>query len=162
MLETLCDLYAHQEWADAEHWSAIESCPPALSDDELRHRLQHLHLVQRGFLKIFKAESVNLREELQKELPLSELKAVAREYHKEVIPFLRTVAPERLEEKLIVPWFPGGFSPTFREAAMQSVMHSLYHRGQNAARIKQLGSKPPLTDYIVWVYKNRPAPAWTD
>jgi uncharacterized damage-inducible protein DinB len=162
MLETLRDLYAHQEWADAEHWSAIESYPPALSDDELRKRLQHLHLVQRGFLKIFKSEPVDLREEMKNELSLSDLRSVARAYHKEVIPFLQTVAPERLEEKLIIPWFPAGFSPTFREAAMQAVMHSLYHRGQNAARIKQLGSKPPLTDYIAWIYKGRPAPAWTD
>jgi uncharacterized damage-inducible protein DinB len=162
MLETLRDLYAHQEWADAEHWSAIESCAPALTDGELRHRLQHLHLVQRGFLKIFKAETVNLREELQKELSLSDLKSVARAYHQEVIPFLETVGPERLDQTLIVPWFPGGFSPTFREAAMQSVMHSLYHRGQNAARIKQLGTKPPVTDYIAWIYKGRPAPVWTD
>ena len=162
MLETLRDLYAHQEWADAEHWSAIESCAPALSDGELHQRLQHLHLVQRGFLKIFKAEHVNLREELQKELPLSDLKSVARAYHKEVIPFLEGVVVERLEEKLTIPWFPAGFSPTFREAAMQSVMHSLYHRGQNAARLKQLGAKPPLTDYIAWVYKGRPAPVWTD
>jgi uncharacterized damage-inducible protein DinB len=162
MLETLRDLYTHQEWADAEHWSAIESCPPALGDEELRQRLQHLHLVQRGFLHVFKAEAINLKEELQKKLPLSDLKSTARAYHREVIPFLQGVAVDRLDEKLTIPWFPGGFSPTFREAALQCVMHSYYHRGQNATRIKQLGGKPPLTDYIAWVYKGRPAPVWTD
>ena len=162
MLETLRDLYAHQEWADAKHWSAIESCPPALGDDELRERLTHLHSVQRGFLKVFKAEPMNVEEEFKKKPTLVELKSSARAYHQEVHAFMDDLVAERLDEKVAVPWFPGGFSPTLREAALQAVMHSLYHRGQNAARIKQLGTKPPLTDYIVWVYKGRPAPAWPD
>src|SRR5260370_21392222 len=152
MLETLRDLYAHQEWADAEHWAAIESCPSALGDDELRDRLTHLHIVQQGFLKVFKGQPINIKEELSKKPPLADLKASAQGYHQEVLPFMDAVASERLDERLVVPWFPGGFSPTFREAALQAVMHSLYHRGQNATRIKQLGTKPPLTDYIVWAY----------
>jgi uncharacterized damage-inducible protein DinB len=162
MLETLRDLYAHQEWADAEHWTAIESCKPALSDDELRDRLAHLHIVQRGFLKVFKGEPINLKEEFGKKPSLAELKASARVYHQEVIPFMGAIPAERLDEKVVVPWFPAGFSPTFREAALQAVMHSLYHRGQNATRIKQLGARPPVTDYIAWVFKGRPAPIWPD
>lgn len=162
MLETLRDLYAHQEWADARHWAAIESCPPASTDDELRERLTHLHVVQISFLKLFKSEPVNIKEDLSKKSSLPELKSLARAYHREVIPFMDAIPSDRLEEKLVVPWFPGGFSPTLREAALQAVMHSLYHRGQNAARIKQIGGKPPLTDYIAWVYKGRPAPPWPD
>jgi len=162
MLETLRDLYLHQEWADAEHWSAIESCPPALTDDEIRDRLTHIHIVQRGFLKVFRAEPINIKEELSKKQPLTDLKSTARAYHQEVIPFLDTLTPQRLSEQVAVPWFPGGFTLTLREAALQSAMHSLYHRGQNATRIKQLGTKPPLTDYIVWVFKGRPTPVWPD
>jgi uncharacterized damage-inducible protein DinB len=162
MLETLRDLYAHQEWADAEHWTAIEACPTALTDEELRDRLTHLHIVQRGFLKVFKAEPINIREELGKKPPLADLKATARTYHQEVIPFLDALAAERLDEKVVVPWFPGEFSLTLGEAALQAVTHSIYHRAQNATRIKQLGTKPPLTDYIVWVFKGRPAPLWPD
>jgi hypothetical protein len=44
------ELYAHQEWADAEHWRALEAHPPALEDKAIRDRLHHIHLVQHGFL----------------------------------------------------------------------------------------------------------------
>jgi len=162
MLETLRDLYAHQAWADAEHWTAIEACPAALSDDELRDRITHLHTVQRGFLKIFKGDLTNVEEEFKNKPPLPERKSSAREYHREALACLNELPVERLDERLVVPWFTGGFSPTLREGALQGVMHSLYHRGQNATRIKQLGGKPPLTDYIVWVYKGRPAAVWPD
>jgi hypothetical protein len=35
----LDELYAHQEWADAEHWRAIEAHPAALADKAIRERL---------------------------------------------------------------------------------------------------------------------------
>lgn len=162
ILETLRDFYAHQEWADAEHWRAIESCPPALTDDELRERLTHLHMVQIGFLKVFKGEPVNMDEHFKNKPALADLKASVRAYHRDVIPFIDALPAERLDERLVIPWFPGGFTPTLLEAALQAVTHSIYHRGQNASRIKQLGAKPPVTDYIAWVYKNRPAPRWPD
>ncbi len=44
------ELYAHQEWADAEHWRAFEAHPAALADPALRERLHHIHLVQSAFL----------------------------------------------------------------------------------------------------------------
>jgi hypothetical protein len=50
MNSLLCDLYGHQEWADAEHWRAIEAHPPALADTAIRDRLHHVHLVQHVFL----------------------------------------------------------------------------------------------------------------
>ena len=39
---------------------------------------------------------------------------------------------------------------------MQCVMHSQYHRGQNATRLRELGGSPPITDYILWLYKSKP------
>ena len=35
-------------------------------------------------------------------------------------------------------------------------MHSHYHRGQNATRLRELGGEPPMTDLIVWYWKGRP------
>jgi len=46
------------------------------------------------------------------------------------------------------------------EALTQAAMHSHYHRGQNATRLRELGGEPPMTDYIVWLWKGRPQPAW--
>jgi hypothetical protein len=50
MTTYLHELYAHQEWADAEHWRAFEAYPAALADQALRERLHHIHLVQSAFL----------------------------------------------------------------------------------------------------------------
>jgi uncharacterized damage-inducible protein DinB len=61
-----------------------------------------------------------------------------------------------------MPWFTDPpLSITVTEALTQCAMHSHYHRGQNATRLRELGGEPPGTDIIVWYWKNRPAPAWT-
>jgi len=46
----LDELYAHQEWADAEHWRALEGYPAGLADKAIWERLHHIHLVQSAFL----------------------------------------------------------------------------------------------------------------
>ena len=48
--EWLRDLYAHQAWADAEHWNAIGAHPAAREDAAIHQRLHHLHFVQHAFL----------------------------------------------------------------------------------------------------------------
>src|SRR5919108_2065113 len=50
MSELLRDLYAHQAWADAEHWRAIAAHQPAADDRIIQERLRHIHVVQRAFL----------------------------------------------------------------------------------------------------------------
>jgi uncharacterized damage-inducible protein DinB len=40
------------------------------------------------------------------------------------------------------------------------VLHGQAHRGQNATRMRDLGWKPPTTDYVIWVDKGRPDPDW--
>jgi hypothetical protein len=49
---------------------------------------------------------------------------------------------------------------TVAEALTQCAMHSHYHRGQNATRLRDLGGEPPPTDLIYWQWKGRPAGAW--
>ena len=44
----LRDFCAHQFWADAEHWRAIEAHSAAAADAAIRSRLHHIHQVQRG------------------------------------------------------------------------------------------------------------------
>jgi uncharacterized damage-inducible protein DinB len=39
-------------------------------------------------------------------------------------------------------------------------MHSHYHRGQNATRLRELGGTPPNTDLIVWYWKGQPESEW--
>jgi uncharacterized damage-inducible protein DinB len=72
-----------------------------------------------------------------------------------------SLSPTRLAEKVTIVWFNDPpLSITIAEALTQAAMHSHYHRGQNATRLRELGGSPPTTDYIVWLWKGRPKPAW--
>jgi uncharacterized damage-inducible protein DinB len=39
-------------------------------------------------------------------------------------------------------------------------MHSGYHRGQVARRLREHGAEPPLGDFIAWVWMGRPEADW--
>jgi uncharacterized damage-inducible protein DinB len=49
---------------------------------------------------------------------------------------------------------------TIGETMLQVAFHSTYHRGQANTRLRELGGKPPLVDYIAWIWLGRPAPRW--
>lgn len=40
-----------------------------------------------------------------------------------------------------------------REVVLQVIFHSMYHRGQAAAMLRQLGAPPPATDYLVYAVR---------
>jgi uncharacterized damage-inducible protein DinB len=160
MKDTLKDLFAHQAWADAAHWRAVAALPAALEDPAARQRLHHIHVVQRGFLALARGEAPRVTK-LEDFESLSALRTDNRRYHSEAAAFLAAVGDARLGERLVVPWFEGAPNPvTVGEALLQSAMHSHYHRGQNAARLRELGGSPPVTDLIVWLVSGRPAPDW--
>jgi len=43
------DLFGHQEWADAELWKAVESCPGALDQKDISKRFRHFHSTQYAY-----------------------------------------------------------------------------------------------------------------
>ena len=164
MRDYLIDLYRHQEWADAEQWRAYEAHPAALSDKALWERLHHIHLVQRFFLAIARGDNMN-------ELTITKpedyatphaLKTYAREFHRAAEQFLSTTDREALKRSINVPWFKDpALDLPIEQALLQAAMHSHYHRGQNATRLRELGGEPPLIDYIVWLWKGKAAPQWS-
>ena len=158
----LRDFYGHQVWADAEHWRAIEAHPAAAEDAAIRSRLHHIHMVQRIFLWSVGDRATSFAvSQPQDFATLADLKDYGREYHEEVARFLAGVKAARLEERIGMPWFRDPpISITVTEALTQCAMHSHYHRGQNATRLRQLGGEPPPTDLIVWYWKKRPAADW--
>lgn len=156
----LNDLYGHQAWADATHWRALGAHPPALEDAKVRERLHHIHLVQHAFLALARGEAVVVTKPEEFPTPAA-LKEYGRRFHEDVARFLGNVTEERLAERVAVPWFKDPpLQVTLMEALMQAAMHSHYHRGQNAARLRELGGEPPLTDLIVWYWKGRPEAQW--
>ena len=158
----ILDLYGHQEWADAEHYRAIAPHAPARDDKAIRNRLHHIHIVQRAFLWAVGDRSAQFEMSTPEDFTtIDDLKAYARTYHDDVRRILETASEERLGQSITMPWFkdpPLTLSVT--EALAQCAMHSHYHRGQNATRLRELGGEPPLTDLIAWYWKGRPAAAW--
>ena len=158
----LHELYAHQEWADAEHWRAFEAHPPALKDKALYERLHHIHLVQHGFFWITGPRTSAFEYKKAGQYPdPADLKRYAQQGLADLNDRLRTATPEALEEIVEIPWFQPKLKISRRLALMQAAMHSHYHRGQNATRFRELGGVPPTTDFIVWLQKGQPRASWT-
>jgi uncharacterized damage-inducible protein DinB len=159
----LADLYGHQAWADAQHWRAIGAHQPARDDQAIRVRLHHIHIVQRAFLWMVgdrKADFVMTKPE--DFASFEELKSYARSYHDEVWQLMAGMSDERLGDEISVPWAPQDARQalTVTEALLQCAMHSQYHRGQNATRLRELGGEPPTTDLIMWYWTGRKAADW--
>jgi uncharacterized damage-inducible protein DinB len=162
MNSLLRDFCAHQAWADAEHWRAIEAHAPAADDAAIRRRLHHIHLVQRAFTWAVGDRATGLVVTSAEDFgSVDELKAYARGSHEGLERFLQSVTDARLDAPISMPWFTDPpLTITVTEALTQCAMHSHYHRGQNATRLRELGGTPPLIDLIAWYWKGRPAPIW--
>jgi uncharacterized damage-inducible protein DinB len=158
----LDELFAHQEWADAEHWRAFEGHPPALVDKAICERLLHIHQVQYAFLWMTGPRTSEFAFRTMDAFPhTAALKQYAREYHVAVADLLKGLDAPRLEELVEAPWFSRPTKISRRHALMQAAMHSHYHRGQNATRFRELGGVPPITDFIIWLRNGQPAARWS-
>ena len=49
---------------------------------------------------------------------------------------------------------------TLAETILQVAMHTAYHRGQIATRLRELGGEPQITDFIMWIWMRRPEADW--
>lgn len=161
MTSYLDELYAHQAWADAEHWRAFEAHPAALADKAIRERLVHIHQVQYAYLWMVGPRNTGfVFGKLEDYAGMKDLKEHARQYHKQVAELMRGLDDAKLEEIVDAPWFSRPMNISRRHALMQAAMHSHYHRGQNATRLRELGGVPPTTDFIIWLRQGQPAAQW--
>jgi uncharacterized damage-inducible protein DinB len=161
VISYLEELYLHQEWADAEHWGALESFPPALEDKTIGERQLHIHLVQQAFLWLLGPRDIGFAVRKIEDFPnMSDLKQYGRDGLSRMNELVRGFDLTRAEI-IEVPWFKPPAKITGRQALMQAAMHSHYHRGQNATRLRELGGTPPTTDFIMWLHKGQPAAQWS-
>ena len=159
-------LLGHAEWADALVWRS--ACTLGGEDRELREKFHHLHMVQWAYLHIWRGEPVRPRE-LGSFPALAAIRAWAREYYGELPTYLAGVSDAALTREVRFPWadrliqsFGRVGKASWTESVMQVAMHSSYHRGQVARRLRELGAEPPLSDFIAWVWQCRPAADWGD
>jgi uncharacterized damage-inducible protein DinB len=157
----LHELYSHQEWADAEHWRAFEAYPAALEDKAICERLLHIHQVQQAFLWIVGSRTSGFTiKKLSDFSSMNDLKGHARQFHTAMRDFLKGLDGASLGDMVEAPWFEPPLKLSRRHALTQAAMHSHYHRGQNATRLRELGGVPPPTDFIFWLREGQPPARW--
>lgn len=158
MIEMLRSLYAHQAWADAAIFSAVRKNTCAAEDKRLLGTLHHISLVQRFFLSRFLDRPFDVQRELLQTPALNDYEQLFRATHSDFFTIVNHLDQAELSRVIEIPHLPDSH-PTFAEALTQVVMHSQYHRGQCAARLRAVGGEPPMTDFIVWL-NGRPAAIW--
>ncbi len=162
---TLSDLYRHMEWADAKVWQATLSCDNAGEDQRVSDLFHHLHLVQHAYVQAFRGEAIN---DFPRFDQASSLMAWGRSFYSEMFPLLEAKDDADFGKPFDIPWTgivtaQLGRAPesiTLGELMMQVPLHSLYHRGQINARLREIGGEPPTVDYIVWRWMGKPSAEW--
>jgi uncharacterized damage-inducible protein DinB len=165
-LSLLIDQFRHMAWADALVLTTITGNPVAACDGYILAKLRHSHAVQKIFLDVLRNSPIDPQE--TSDLDVEALSVFARSVHAETMRFLEALIPETLERFIGLPWSKTataklGFevaAHTLAEALVQVPQHSAYHRGQVAARLRELGVDPPMTDFIAWIWRHKPAAAW--
>lgn len=154
------------EWADAAVWRAVLSAEDARGDQKLRDLFHHLHLVQRAFLRAWRGEP--------RDTPFptfddaQSLMIWGRSYYSEIFKHLENLTDEEISKPAVLPWAELvekqlGQTPAeinLNDMMLQVPLHSQYHRGQINARLRAVGGEPPTVDYIVWLWRGRPAANW--
>ena len=164
----LRELIRHMEWADAEVWRAVLGHEPAFNDVRLKNLLTHLHVVQRLFLILWTKQPLDPASAQPSFATLGDLRAWALTSYPESNRFLGTVDASMLKDVVEMPWARSLEAqlgrpiamPTLGETIQQVASHSTYHRGQINARLREVGGRPPLVDYIAWIMFGRPEPNW--
>ena len=162
MLDVILDLYHHMEWADAEHWRAILAHEPARQDPDLRERLLHLHGAQQIWLGRWQGLALPWPAAADHE-SIEDVRHFAAACHAALRAFLLALKAEHLARDLSFTTLKGeAVTQNLGDTLIQVPMHSHYHRGQNATRMRAMGGAMPGTDWALWTRKGRPAPQWPE
>ena len=155
----LRDLMGHAEWANGVFFHTWGKSS-AREHEELRKRVKHIIGVQSGFLSVLRGETATIPPDgLPPAYDDLKLRAVAS--HAGLKEFMAGLQPNDLTRTVRIPWFP---EPpcviTVAQALVQAAMHSQHHRGQCMTRLKDFGGEPKNVDWIIWLWKNKPAARW--
>jgi uncharacterized damage-inducible protein DinB len=159
MLAFLRELLAHAEWADGVFFHAWGKSP-ARDHEELRRRAGHIAGVQQGFLSVLHGEAPG-GPPAGPPPSFEDLKRRAQTAHAGSRDFAAALQPEGLSRTVRIPWFP---EPpcvvTVAEALVQVAMHAQHHRGQCMTRLRDFGGEPKDVDWIIWLWRGKPAARW--
>lgn len=140
-----------------------------MDDARLRELLLHTHTVQHAFLTIWtRGDIQTVLKESESFSTLRDVRDWARTCYARADAVVGAASEEDLGTAVVLPWAAQvteylGYEPaqtSLAETVLQVTSHSIYHRGQINARLRELGVPPPPVDYIAWLWGGRPAAAW--
>jgi uncharacterized damage-inducible protein DinB len=159
MLAFLRDLLGHAEWANAVFFHAWGKSP-ARDHEEMRRRVDHIIVVQQGFLLILRGEALGAPPDGPPS-SFDDLKKRAESCHAALRDFAATLTEEALSRTVRIAWFPDPPCViTAAEVLVQVAMHTQHHRGQCMTRLKDFGGEPKNVDWIIWLWKQKPQGRW--
>lgn len=150
--EILHDLARHQAWADAAHWKALHENAALMADPEIRTRLNHMVKAEKMLTALARGETPDAGAPAIESM--DELESAMKTAQTDLVAALQSADVDKV---IPLPRGPKGpFEAPVRFLILQALTHSQHHRGQNAARMRQLGVAPPMTDFIVWYALGQP------
>lgn len=165
-LDLIHELFAHMAWADAAVWQCVLSNEKTATDPWIRERLHHVHAVQSAYFTIWTGAELDWKEPSS----FRDSAAVAkwgREQHARMKAFVDNVSEGDLDRIAKLPWaerlaeqFGTVHDSTVGETLLQIPSHSTNHRGQVLMKLRELGAKAPILDFIAWVWIGKPQPVW--
>lgn len=154
--ELLQDLARHQAWADTLHWKALHENIALLEDQEIHKRLNHMVSAVRMLTALARGQTVDLSGMKDIE-PAGQLEAAMMKGSAELVEAINSID---LQKMITLPRGPKGpWEAPAGVLLLQAITHSQHHRGQNAARMRQLGVTPPMTDFVIWYALGQPESA---
>lgn len=161
------DLITHMEWADAQTWRSVRDLPAAQTDGRLRYLLHHIHVVQVVYMQAWRGDPF-VATELASYPDLTSILTWWHSYYPVAREFTASVDESRFDQPIEFPWadlikqqFGTVIPATFAESAWQVFSHTIYHRGQVATRVREMGGEPAAVDYLVWVWQGKPDATWS-
>ena len=152
-MELLQDLARHQAWADEQHWTILRANPAAFEDSQIRKRLNHMVAAQEMLTALVRGETPDASSAKERE-SIEQLTAAMA---KAGDGLRAALGSAELDKMIKLPRGPKGpFEAPAWVLLLQALTHSQHHRGQNSARMRDLGIAPPMTDFVIWYALGRP------
>ena len=145
-------------WAHAFHWREVLEHPAARRNKALHARLHHLHLAQSFYAQFllgrdpFLTEPRNFR-------TAKDLARYARKAHEQIDQAWRQPGAPRRDDPVAPP--RAAVRAHARRGVPPGGLSLTHHRGQNALHMRRLKLEPETVDYVLWVWKGRPAADWS-
>lgn len=150
-IEHLRELFIYNDWANRRLINSLKTNPSAKAQKLVAHLLI---TEDEYYARLHGKDSTGF--EFWPDFSLEECGRIARRSAENYDLLLGKFEDEGLGTKIAYRTSAGEtVENSFREVLTHVLLHSMNHRGQASAAIREAGFTPPATDYIIYCRKNK-------